>query len=197
MSGSLRLVSCREPPGPHDHVEFHFAGGRCLRLRDPRRFGLVLWTRRDPLYHPLLRGLGPEPLEPGFGGDYLFERARGRRAAVKSFLMDGRVVAGVGNIYANEALFRAGIHPGRPAGRISRARYRRLARALQEVLREAIGAGGSTLRDFTNGEGQPGYFSHRFQVYGRAGAPCPRCGRPLHRRVLGQRATYYCGRCQR
>ena len=197
MSGSLRLVSCGEPPGPHDHVEFRLEDRRCLRLRDPRRFGLVLWTRRDPLRHPLLRELGPEPLEPGFDGDYLFGRTRGRRVAIKPFLMDGRVVAGVGNIYANEALFRAGIHPARAAGRIGRSRCHRLAEAVREVLREAIAAGGSTLRDFTDGEGRPGYFSHRFRVYGRAGEPCPRCGRPLRHCILGQRATYYCGRCQR
>ncbi len=196
MSGSLRLVPCSQPPEKHDHVEFRFAQGRCLRLRDPRRFGLVLWTRRDPLQHPLLRHLGPEPLGSDFNGDYLYARSRGRRVAVKPFIMDGRVVVGVGNIYASEALFRAGIHPLRPAGHISRERYRRLAHEIRAVLREAIGAGGSTLRDFTDGEGRPGYFSRRLRVYGRAGQPCPRCGTALRQIRQGQRATYYCGRCQ-
>ena len=197
MSGSLRLVPCGAPLLPHEHVEIRLAGGRCLRLRDPRRFGLVLWTRRPPLQHPLLRHLGPEPLDDGFDGDYLYTRSRGRRVAVKSFIMDGRVVVGVGNIYASEALFRAAIHPARPAGRISRARYARLAKEIRAVLEAAIAAGGSTLRDFTDGEGRPGYFTRSLLVYGRAGKPCPRCGAALRQMRLGQRATYYCARCQR
>ncbi|MFQ5488938.1 MAG: bifunctional DNA-formamidopyrimidine glycosylase/DNA-(apurinic or apyrimidinic site) lyase [Gammaproteobacteria bacterium] len=196
MSGSLRLVPCGQPPEKHDHVEFRFPQGRCLRLRDPRRFGLVLWTRRDPLQHPLLRDLGPEPLGSAFNGDYLYDRSRGRRVAVKPFIMDGRIVVGVGNIYASEALFRAAIHPLRPAGRISRERYRRLAQEIRAVLKEAIAAGGSTLRDFTDSEGRPGYFGRRLLVYGRAGQPCPRCGAALRQIRQGQRATYYCGRCQ-
>ncbi len=196
MSGSLRLVSCGAPMETHEHVEIRLTGGQCLRLRDPRRFGLMLWTRRDPLQHPLLRRLGVEPMARDFSGDYLYERARGRRVAVKQFIMDGRVVVGVGNIYASEALFRAGIHPRRAAGRISLCRYRRLATAIKAVLREAITAGGTTLRDFTDGAGRPGYFVRRLQVYGRGGLPCPRCGARLRRIILGQRATYYCARCQ-
>ncbi|MFQ5488829.1 MAG: bifunctional DNA-formamidopyrimidine glycosylase/DNA-(apurinic or apyrimidinic site) lyase, partial [Gammaproteobacteria bacterium] len=197
MSGSLRLVPCGQPPEKHDHVELRFAQGQCLRLRDPRRFGLVLWTRSDPLQHPLLRALGPEPLGDDFSGDYLYVRSRGRRLAIKPFIMDGQVVVGVGNIYASEALFRAGIHPLRAAGRISRERCRRLAREIRAVLREAIDAGGSTLRDFTNSEGRPGYFSRRLLVYGRAGEPCPRCDATLRMLRQGQRATYYCPHCQR
>ncbi|RMG28944.1 MAG: bifunctional DNA-formamidopyrimidine glycosylase/DNA-(apurinic or apyrimidinic site) lyase [Gammaproteobacteria bacterium] len=195
MSGSLRLVPCHRPPGPHDHVDLRIAGGRCLRLTDPRRFGLVLWAP-DPDGHPLLRELGPEPLTADFTGAYLWRKSRGRRVAVKHFLMDGRVVAGVGNIYANEALFRAGIHPARPAGRISKARYARLAQALREVLAEAVDAGGTTLRDFTDSHGRPGYFRRALAVYHREGRPCPRCGTPIRSLRLGQRSTFYCPRCQ-
>ncbi|MEX0607680.1 MAG: bifunctional DNA-formamidopyrimidine glycosylase/DNA-(apurinic or apyrimidinic site) lyase, partial [Halofilum sp. (in: g-proteobacteria)] len=154
MSGSLRIVPTDTPPSAHDHVDLLVAGGQSLRLRDPRRFGCVLWLGRAPDdAHPLLANLGPEPLdEAAFDGDYLYRRARGRRRAVKEFLMDGRIVVGVGNIYANEALFEAGIHPRRPAGRISRARYRQLAEAIQRVLNDAIAQGGTTLRDFTGAE---------------------------------------------
>ena len=195
MSGSLRLVACRQPPGPHDHVDLRIEGGRCLRLTDPRRFGALLWTPA-PDTHPLLRDLGPEPLSAGFDGAALWRRSRGRRVAVKNLLMDSRVVAGIGNIYANEALFRAGIHPARAAGRISKARYARLAQALREVLGEAIRAGGTTLRDFVRSDGRPGYFHHTLAVYDREGAPCPRCGHPIRRMRLGQRSTFYCPRCQ-
>ncbi|HHM05408.1 MAG TPA: bifunctional DNA-formamidopyrimidine glycosylase/DNA-(apurinic or apyrimidinic site) lyase [Gammaproteobacteria bacterium] len=197
MSGSLRLVDAATPPGAHDHVDLCFSGGRCLRLRDPRRFGLVLWTTADPLRHPLLAELGPEPLTEDFDGDYLFRRSRHRRQAVKLFIMDGRVVAGVGNIYANEALFRAGIHPARAAGRISRPRHHALAAAIKATLRAAIKAGGTTLQDFVSESGEPGYFRQQLTVYGRAGLPCPRCGATIRTLRLGQRATYYCPRCQR
>jgi len=196
MSGSLRIVPCGQPPGKHDHVDLRIEGGRCLRLTDPRRFGLVLWAR-EPDHHPLLRDLGPEPLSAEFDGDYLWRRSRGRRVAVKNFIMDGHVVDGVGNIYANEALFRAGIHPARAAGRISRQRCERLAQAIREVLAEAIEAGGTTLRDFTGSDGRPGYFSRTLAVYDREGAPCPRCGHPIRSIRLGQRSTFYCPRCQR
>jgi formamidopyrimidine-DNA glycosylase len=198
MSGSLRLVDAGTPPGKHDHVDITFENGCVLRLRDPRRFGAVLWTVDDPLRHPLLRDLGPEPLdETAFTGDYLFQRSRGRRQAVKTFIMDSRAVVGVGNIYANEALFRAGIRPAREAGRIGRTRYRRLAQAITRVLRDAIAAGGTTLRDFVNGDGMPGYFAQRLQVYGRAGEPCRICGHTIRLSRLGQRATFYCPHCQR
>ncbi len=196
MSGSLRLVPRGSPRERHEHVEICLVEGRCLRFRDPRRFGLVLWVHGDPLDHPLLRDLGPEPLCSAFDGTTLYERARGRRQAVKTLLMDGRVVAGIGNIYANEALFRAGIYPARPAGRISWKRYRLLTEQIRQVLREAMTAGGCTLRDFTDGKGRPGYFARHLLVYGRAGAPCMRCGAPIRRLCLGQRATYYCPHCQ-
>ncbi|ROR34277.1 bifunctional DNA-formamidopyrimidine glycosylase/DNA-(apurinic or apyrimidinic site) lyase [Inmirania thermothiophila] len=197
MSGSLRVLDANAPPGPHDHVDLRLEGGRALRLRDPRRFGLVLFCPGDPPAHPLLAGLGPEPLDPGFDGAALAAALHGRRSAVKAALLDQKVVAGVGNIYACEALFEAGIHPARPAGRIAPVRLARLAGALRAVMAEAVAAGGSTLRDFVGGDGRPGYFQHRFRVYGRAGAPCPRCGGAIRRRLLAQRVTYYCPRCQR
>ena len=197
MSGSLRILTHARPPGAHDHVDFLFGGRLCLRFCDPRRFGCMVWTARDPLRHPLLRDAGPEPLGDGFSGATLFRKSRGRSGAVKSFVMDGRVVAGVGNIYASEALFRAGIHPLRPAGRIAAARYDKLAFDIKTVLAEAITAGGTTLRDFVNSTGDRGYFTPRLQVYDRAGLPCPRCSRPLRRTLSGQRSTFYCGGCQR
>ncbi len=196
MSGSLRVLGSRIRPQRHDHVDLILDDGHCLRLRDPRRFGSLHWVEGDPLQHPLLVSLGPEPLGGAFNGDWLYVRSRGRRAPVKSFLMDSRVVVGVGNIYANESLSLAGIHPARPAGRISLARYSRLAQAVTEVLEEAIGQGGTTLRDFVGSDGTPGYFSQRLRVYGRQGMPCEVCGHSLRQRVIGQRSTYFCPRCQ-
>jgi len=197
MSGSLCLAPPGRPPRKHDHVEVAFSGGRCLRLHDPRRFSTVLWSPGDPLQHPLLRDMGLEPLSEALNGEYLFERSRGRRLTVKQFIMDGRIVAGVGNIYANEALHMAGIAPFRPAGRIARLRYGRLAEAIKAVLREAIAAGGTPLRDFYSGDGAPGYFKQRLRVYQRQGEPCRQCGHPIRTRRLGQRASFYCTACQR
>jgi formamidopyrimidine-DNA glycosylase len=196
MSGSLRIADPAEPPGIHDHVDIVAANGKALRFRDPRRFGSLLWTR-DPENHPLLRDLGPEPLDPGFDGAWLHRRARGRRVAVKSFIMNASVVAGVGNIYANEALFEAGIHPKRRADRISLPRMERLAEAIVEVLTRAIDAGGTTLNDFHGVNDEPGYFAQELRAYGRDGEPCLRCRHPLSVTVVGQRSTYYCARCQR
>jgi formamidopyrimidine-DNA glycosylase len=196
MSGSLRMVEPGTPPGKHDHVDLVFDGGQVLRLTDPRRFGAVLWTGGAPQEHPLLAGLGPEPLSEQFNGDYLYRLSRGRRTPVKNFLMDGRIVVGVGNIYANEALFGAGIHPKRAAGRIGRERYGQLAEAVKSVLQAAIEQGGTTLRDFIGGDGRPGYFAQKLQVYGRAGEACPRCSAPILAVRVGQRSTFYCRRCQ-
>ncbi|HKJ71937.1 MAG TPA: bifunctional DNA-formamidopyrimidine glycosylase/DNA-(apurinic or apyrimidinic site) lyase [Gammaproteobacteria bacterium] len=196
MSGSLRVVPRETPLHRHDHLDLLLADGGVLRLRDPRRFGAVLWTEEEPAAHPRLADLGPEPLGPELTGDYLYARSRGRTATVKAFLMDASVVVGVGNIYASEALFRAGIHPGRAAGRIGRERYRRLAEAVRAVLEAAIAAGGTTLRDFTDSAGAPGYFRQQLAVYGHEGAPCPGCGHPLRRSVIAQRSSFYCGRCQ-
>ncbi|MEJ2515720.1 MAG: bifunctional DNA-formamidopyrimidine glycosylase/DNA-(apurinic or apyrimidinic site) lyase [Gammaproteobacteria bacterium] len=197
MSGSLRIAPAAALPGNHDHVDILLDTGRVLRFNDPRRFGSIHWIRGDVRRHPLLAGLGPEPLDPGFDGAYLAGTCAGRRIAIKPHIMNGRVVVGVGNIYASEALFRAGIRPSRAAGRISAVRLAGLAEAIREVLADAIRQGGTTLRDFAWGENQPGYFSQALAVYGRAGEPCLRCGEPVKSRVLGQRATYFCPRCQR
>ena len=197
MSGSLRVVTAAVPREPHDHVEIRFGRERCLRLRDPRRFGLMLWTESDPLDHALLRDLGPEPFDPAFSGAYLRERARGRSLAIKNFIMDAHTVVGIGNIYASEGLFRAGIHPARAAGRVSLERYERLTSHLRAVLTQAIEAGGTTLRDFVAEDGRPGYFRQELQVYGRDGEPCVRCQQPLRMRVIGQRSSFFCTRCQR
>jgi len=197
MSGSLRVVSDDTPPQKHDHVDIVFSDGTCLRYRDARRFGLILWAGSHPLEHELLTHLGPEPLSDELDGDWLYQKAQGRRVAVKAFLMDQRVVVGVGNIYASEALFRAGIHPERAAGRISQRRYQRLAAAVKAVLIESIAEGGTTLRDFTGADGAPGYFRMALKVYGRTGQACPECGQAVQSRLIGQRSSFFCSRCQR
>jgi len=196
MSGSLRVLPCHTPPQKADHVDIALDNGQCLRLRDPRRFGSLLWTTTDPARHKLLKDLGPEPLGPNFDGEYLFAAARGRKLAVRDFLMNTRVLAGVGNIYANECLFLAGIRPQRAAGRIPRARYALLADAIRETLTKAIQAGGTTLRDFQNADGLPGYFQQTLNVYARQGEPCTRCSTPIRSFKLGQRSAFYCPQCQ-
>lgn len=198
MSGSFRGWLDPPAPGPHDHIDLVLDDGRVIRFTDPRRFGAVLWQRGpDPMQHPRLAGLGPEPLGPVFDGDLLWQRSRGRRAPVKTFIMDARTVVGVGNIYAAEALFEAGIHPRRAAGRISRARYQLLANVIRTTLKRAIEVGGTSLRDFTVGDGTPGYFGQELCVYGKAGLPCPACGNRLKGEVIGQRSTVFCPKCQR
>jgi formamidopyrimidine-DNA glycosylase len=196
MSGSLRIVAASAAAGLHDHVDFHLCDGRVLRYTDPRRFGAILWLEGDPLQHELLKHLGPEPLIDDFSGDYLHAQAGARKVAVKSFIMDGKVVVGVGNIYANEALYRAGIHPKRAAGRISLSRYQDLAQTIKATLAEAIASGGTTLKDFVGSDGKPGYFKQSLQVYGRAGQPCVGCGGALTEIRLGQRSTVFCPACQ-
>lgn len=196
MSGSLRVLPAGTPPRKHDHVDIVFDSGKLLRFTDPRRFGCLLWTRRDPLRHRLLANLGPEPLEAGFDGAYLYTSARARRVPIKQHIMNAAVVVGVGNIYASEALYLAGIHPRRAAGRIAAPRLARLAGTIRQVLAEAIEVGGTTLRDYTGGDGQPGYFQLHLRVYGREGQPCEACAAPIRRIVLGQRSTFYCPRCQ-
>lgn len=200
MSGSLRIVSgasAASAPGKHDHVDIEFTGAQILRFTDPRRFGCMLWQTGPVAEHPLLSALGPEPLEELFDGDYLHGRSRGRSAPVKAFIMDSRIVVGVGNIYANEALFMAGIAPRRAAGKIAKARYATLVACIQEVLSSAIAVGGTTLRDFTNSSGEPGYFKQSLQVYGRGGLPCVLCQHNLTEIRLGQRSTVYCSHCQK
>ncbi len=196
MSGHLRVVPQDTVVQRHDHVDLLLEDGNCLRFHDPRRFGLLLWGE-DWAGDPLLQGLGPEPLGSEFDADYLFARSRGHRQAIKSFLMDSRVVVGVGNIYANESLFRAGIDPRRAAGRIALTRLHQLHQAIVEVLQEAIAAGGTTLRDFTRPDGKKGYFRLSLAVYGREKEPCIRCGKALRAARIGGRSTFYCGQCQR
>lgn len=196
MSGSLRVLPADTPAGKHDHVDLVLDDGMALRLHDPRRFGTLLWTTQDPARHKLLSTLGPEPLSDDFDGDYLFKASRGRKVAIKNFIMNSHIVVGVGNIYASESLFLARIHPERPAGRITRERYVALAKAIRQVLTAAIKAGGTTLRDFTREDGQPGYFRQHLRVYGREGKRCERCGHAIKAHVTGQRMTYYCPHCQ-
>ncbi|PAU75924.1 bifunctional DNA-formamidopyrimidine glycosylase/DNA-(apurinic or apyrimidinic site) lyase [Halomonas salipaludis] len=196
MSGSLRVARLGDLPRKHDHVDLVLDGGAILRYHDPRRFGFVDWLAGNVLSDPRLARLGPEPLSPDFDGERLYAMSRGRRIAVKPFLMDNAVVVGVGNIYASEALFLAGIDPRRAAGRISLERYQRLAAAVREVLAAAITQGGTTLRDFVSGTGEPGYFAQRLNVYGRDGQPCRRCGAELRLITLGQRASVFCASCQ-
>ena len=195
MSGSLRFVAPDEPPTVHDHVDWIFAGALTLRMRDPRRFGAVLLTE-DPASHALLAHLGPEPLSARFDGDHLYRASRGARIAVKNFIMDSKRVVGVGNIYASESLFAAGIRPGTAAGRLTRPACERLAQAIKAILRAAIRAGGSSLRDYVAASGELGYFQLHTRVYDRAGQPCRNCGTAIKRAVQGQRATFYCPHCQ-
>jgi formamidopyrimidine-DNA glycosylase len=197
MSGSLRVLPAATAPALHDHVDLVLEDAHCLRFRDPRRFGMLQWAPNPVEAHPLLRDLGPEPLGPAFSGDYLYRLSRGRRAPIKSFIMDSHVVVGVGNIYANEALHLAQIHPNRAAGRIGPARYDRLADAIKAVLLDAIAQGGTSLRDYVQEDGHPGYFAQSLRVYGRQDLPCPSCGQPIRQRRIGQRSSFYCAACQR
>ena len=203
MSGSLRLLpasstaSAKESPQKHDHVDLIFENGTTLRLRDPRRFGAMLWATADVMHHELLAQLGPEPLTEAFSGKLLYEKTRGRHASIKEVLMNSRVVVGVGNIYANEALFRAGTKPTTPAGRLGISRCKKLAQAIKETLGLAIEAGGSSLRDFVDSAGNPGYFQQQYWVYGRTGQPCRKCGTNIVQIRQGQRSSFYCPRCQR
>jgi formamidopyrimidine-DNA glycosylase len=196
MTGSLRVYKDAPPKRIHDHVDLEFGNGMVLRYHDPRRFGAVLWSK-GPLHHPLLAGLGPEPLGDAFDPDHLFNATRKRHAAIKLALMDNRVVVGVGNIYANESLFRAGIRPTRPANRVSRERMRRLREAVRETLANAIAKGGSTLRDYVDSDGAAGSFQLNYFVYGREGRPCRACGTVIRSVRLGGRATTFCPKCQR
>jgi formamidopyrimidine-DNA glycosylase len=197
MSGSLRVLNGDEPVRPHDHIDVLFDNNARLRLRDPRRFGAVLWQPGEPERHKLLEHLGVEPLGDEFNGEYLHRASRGRSVPIKQFLMNHAVVVGVGNIYASEALFRAGIHPRTAAGRLSPERCERLVQAVRATLDAAILAGGSTLRDFVNTEGKPGYFQDQRLVYDRAGEPCRVCAKPIRTIRQGQRSSFYCPGCQK
>jgi len=197
LSGRLWVVGAATPAEKHDHFDLVLENGTVVRLRDPRRFGLVLWHKGDPLSHPLLAAIGPEPFAPEFDGGKLYRATRNRSAAIKLVVMDSHVVAGVGNIYANEALFRAGINPKLSARRLSLARCAVLVAKIRETLTEAIDAGGSSLRDYVGSDGLAGNFQSKFLVYGRAGQPCQRCGTPIREMRQGQRSTFYCPRCQK
>lgn len=196
MSGRLRLLPTLAPLAKHDHVDMVLGNGQCLRFNDSRRFGAVLWTCQPPEQHELLRNLGLEPFDETFSAAYLHRKAQGRRLAVKMLMMDNRIVVGIGNIYANEALFVAGISPLRPAGQLTLAECQRLVNAARGVLQEAIRLGGTTLRDFVGGDGEPGYFQQHLQVYGRQALPCLSCGTSIEHCRLAQRATYFCPNCQ-
>lgn len=197
MSGRLFVLKPGHPLRKHDHVDIELTGDVLLRFQDPRRFGAVLIWSAGSDSHPLLENMGPEPFSEDFHGDYLFELSRGRSAAIKNFVMDGRVVVGAGNIYAAESLFRAGLRPSRAAGKVTRAQYQVLARHIREVLEEAVVQGGTTLRDFAGADGRSGYFQQKLYVYGREGEPCLKCTTPIRRSVIGQRSSFFCPRCQK
>ena len=197
MSGSLRILQQPLAPEKHDHVDVELENGVCLRFNDPRRFGAFLWVDGALESHELLRDLGPEPLSSKFTAGYLYGQSRGRKVAIKNFIMNGHIVVGIGNIYASESLFMAGIHPQRAAGRVSRQRYESLVAAICDVLDRAIKQGGTSLRDFVNSDGAPGYFAQELLVYDRAGSDCFQCGAAIRQKVIGQRSSYYCPACQR
>jgi formamidopyrimidine-DNA glycosylase len=197
MSGSLRIMPIGQAAGKHDHIDFVFNNGTVLRFNDPRRFGTLLWTTEPAGEHQLLKHLGPEPLSSAFSGELLYNLSKNRKTAIKSFIMDSHIVVGVGNIYANEALFMAGIRPERQAGKVSLARYQKLAECIRVVLQQAILQGGTTLRDFVNEAGKPGYFQQQLRVYGRAGLPCLSCNQPLTEVRIANRSTVFCSICQR
>ncbi len=199
MSGRLCLLAGDEPRAKHDHIEWRFQDGRVLRLRDPRRFGAVLWidAAQSLQQHPLLAALGPEPLQAEFDADYLYRISRNSQIAIKLFIMDAHRVVGVGNIYASESLFRAGIHPQKPASKLSKPMCQRLVAEIKATLSEAIQAGGSSLRDFYGADGNPGYFQQHYFVYGRTGFPCERCQQAIRQIKQGQRSTFFCAQCQR
>ena len=197
MSGVLRVVNIDTPLAKHDHVDIVLVDGRCLRLNDSRRFGAVLFTEAPIEDHPLFSSLGPEPLSEDFFGEDLYRRSRRSTGAIKTFIMNQKIVVGVGNIYACEVLFRSGILPTRSAAAISNIRYRKLVDAIKQILTEAISQGGTTIRDFTSSEGKPGYFKQSLNVYGRAGLPCNVCGGEIKNDKVAGRATFYCPNCQR
>ncbi|MBI5626143.1 MAG: bifunctional DNA-formamidopyrimidine glycosylase/DNA-(apurinic or apyrimidinic site) lyase [Nitrosomonadales bacterium] len=197
MTGSLRIMPANTPTGKHDHFDLVLSNCTLMRLRDPRRFGAVLWHTGEVHTHPLLATLGPEPLENDFDARYLYQATRERSVSIKQCIMNNRIVVGVGNIYANEALFRAGIKPQLAAGKLSLPRCAKLVEEIRATLAEAIKLGGSTLRDFVDTSGQPGYFQQHYWVYGRGGEPCRKCGSLIKQIKQGQRSSFYCGTCQR
>lgn len=196
MSGSLRVCEPSEPRRKHDHIEILMSSGMCLRFHDPRRFGCFLWQANDEPLHKLLAKLGPEPLSDAFNAEQLFKATRKRQVAIKNLIMNSEIVVGVGNIYASESLFMAGIRPGKAAKRITQKESAKLVETIKLVLQRSITQGGTTLRDFINSDGNPGYFAQSLKVYGRAGEPCRVCESEINQIVLGQRSTFYCPKCQ-
>lgn len=197
MSGSLRVSTKKEPRRKHDHFEITTATGSIIRFHDPRRFGCLLWQAEGDAEHSLLSKLGPEPLSDEFNTDHLFKATRKRQVAIKNLIMNSHIVVGVGNIYASESLFMSGIRPGRAARRVTRMECENLVKTIKEVLQHSITQGGTTLRDFVNSDGNPGYFAQQLNVYGREGEACNKCGSAIRQRVLGQRSTFYCSQCQK
>ena len=197
MSGSLRICSKDTKPEKHDHIDICISNNKILRLRDPRKFGCVLWTAKDINQHKLIKALGPEPLDNAFTAAYLHSKASKRTCSIKSFIMNSHMVVGVGNIYASESLFKAGINPRRKAGSVSLARLEKLVDAIKLTLHESIEQGGTTLKDFTSEDGQPGYFAQKLLVYGKAGEDCTVCGKPIKQITQQARSTFYCAKCQR
>jgi len=197
MSGTLRVLNAGETLQKHDHFEMCFNNGKALRLRDPRRFGSVLWTTEPWETHKLINKLGPEPLSDDFDENRLYTKSRKKTVAIKSFVMNSHIIVGVGNIYASESLFIAGINPNKAAGKVSKKAYSALTQAIKIILGNAIKQGGTTLKDFSSPDGNPGYFAQQLNVYGRKGEPCPKCKKPITQKVINQRATYYCTVCQR
>lgn len=197
MSGNLRVTSPDVTPGKHDHVDWVFNNNVVLRFNDPRRFGALLWTSEDFQQHPLIHHLGPEPLTEAFTGAYLYTKSRKRNQAIKTWLMNSKMVVGVGNIYANEALFASGIHPLKPAHKLTRPKCDLLAGHIKSILAHAVERGGTTLRDFVGGDGKPGYFAQELNVYGRGGEACKICRKILTEKRLGQRTTVFCTGCQK
>jgi len=197
MSGNLKILPTDTPPQKHDHVDIILSNHQCLRFHDPRRFGVCLWTKDDPLKHALLQKLGPEPWDQDFNASMLYKRSRKRKIAIKNFIMDSKIVVGVGNIYANEVLFESGIRPDVSAGKISLKRYESLVETIRKILEKALEQGGTTLRDFTNSSGLPGYFKQELAVYGREGEPCLKYQELIRNKVIGQRSSFYCRKCQR
>ena len=197
MSGSLRVLDRDDELQKHDHFEIVFKNKKALRLRDPRRFGSVLWTTEPWQKHKLINKLGPEPLTSDFDESILFQQSRKKTVAIKSFIMNSHIVVGVGNIYASESLFLAGINPNKAAGKVSKKRYEALTQAIKTILSKAIKQGGTTLKDFSSPDGSPGYFAQQLNVYGRKSEPCPACEKPITQKVINQRATYYCTYCQK
>lgn len=197
MSGNVRITDTKEPLKKHDHIDIHLESGKTLRFHDPRRFGCWLFQPYGMDEHSLLADLGPEPLSDAFNGKYLFDLSRNKKQAIKTWIMDNHVVVGVGNIYAAESLFKAGINPNTAVGKISLARFKRLADVIKETLAAAIDQGGTTLRDFLNSDGKPGYFQQTLMVYGREEQACYVCGTAIKRAIMGQRSTFYCSKCQK